>query len=170
MTGVDYDDETSVLSVIPHTWWLEHVSCRYMLACLVHKDNKDVSCRPTKLPAGKSRSAIRKDSELALKEERAAAKLSRPVDTHGDMEYQMKKARVDGIKVYTKKIAVESIISQIAVMKDNEDLYKEMLVEHAYKTQLVGLLSELSGASDSGKTAQKGMVQTEEEIGNEEED
>jgi hypothetical protein len=34
---------------IPSAWWLESKKCKYMLACFVHKENKDLSSRPSKL-------------------------------------------------------------------------------------------------------------------------
>jgi hypothetical protein len=53
ITGVDCDCPTSVYATIPSTWWSEHNFCNYMLACPVHKDNKDISMRATELPAGR---------------------------------------------------------------------------------------------------------------------
>jgi len=48
--GVDYDDNISVWANIPEGWWLNHDICKYILSCLVHKDNKDISTKPTQQP------------------------------------------------------------------------------------------------------------------------
>jgi hypothetical protein len=36
--GVDYDIPLAVQAQIEETWWLTSPSCKYMLCCLVHKD------------------------------------------------------------------------------------------------------------------------------------
>ncbi len=43
ITGVDYDDNISVWANIPEGWWLNHDVCKYILSCLVHKENKDIT-------------------------------------------------------------------------------------------------------------------------------
>jgi hypothetical protein len=48
-------------------------TCKFMLACLVHKDNKDISSRPMKLPPGRSRVDVRKEKGRAISEERSKA-------------------------------------------------------------------------------------------------
>ena len=49
---LDYNDPVAVATQIPPTWWLEHSLCKYILSVLVHKDNKDISTEPAKLPGG----------------------------------------------------------------------------------------------------------------------
>ena len=44
---VNYDDPGSVSSKIPSWWWLHDDKCKYILSCLVHKDNKDLSTCPS---------------------------------------------------------------------------------------------------------------------------
>jgi hypothetical protein len=43
---VDYEDDKSILQAVDPLWWLKHKSCKYMLTCLVHKDNLDLSTKP----------------------------------------------------------------------------------------------------------------------------
>ncbi len=80
ITGVDYDCPASVDARIPPTWWLEHNSCKYMLVCIVHKDNKDILTHATELPAGYTRAVARviKLNELAIEREYAWVKESSP--------------------------------------------------------------------------------------------
>jgi hypothetical protein len=40
---LDYYDPVAVATQIPPTLWMEHSSCKYILAVLIHKDNKDIS-------------------------------------------------------------------------------------------------------------------------------
>ena len=44
---------------VAHLKGLEHVSCKYILSLLVHKDNKDISSQPATLPAGPKSKDIR---------------------------------------------------------------------------------------------------------------
>jgi hypothetical protein len=46
-SGVDYGDNSCVWANIPKGWWLNHDVCKYILSCLVHKDNKDITTKPT---------------------------------------------------------------------------------------------------------------------------
>jgi hypothetical protein len=74
-----------------------------MLACLVHKNNKDVSCHPTKLSPGGSRKDLRKEKKHAISKERAKAKADRPIpiqETYGDIDHAIKKAKVEGMNAY----------------------------------------------------------------------
>jgi hypothetical protein len=74
-----------------------------MLACLVHKDNKDVSCHPKKLPPGRSCKDLQKGKERAISEERAKAKADHPIpiqETYGDVDCAIKKAKMEGMNAY----------------------------------------------------------------------
>ena len=75
----------------------------FMFACLVHKDNKDVSCHPTKLPPGRSCKDFQKEKECAIVEERLKAKADHPIpiqETYGDVDCTLKKAKMEGMNVY----------------------------------------------------------------------
>ena len=64
-SGVDYDDELSVWANIPEGWWLNHDVCKYILFFLIHKDNKDITMKPTQQPSGHSRIEARNRKEKA---------------------------------------------------------------------------------------------------------
>ena len=105
---------------IPDGWWLTSETCKFMLACLVHKDNKDISSHPTNLPPGRSRIAARKEKERAISVERGKAKMDRPVpaqETYGDIEIAIKKAKVEGMKSYASKTAMDMIVTQVNLMR-----------------------------------------------------
>ncbi len=68
---LDYDDPVAVATQITPTWWMEHSSCKYILSVLIHKDNKDISMQPAKLPAGPKRNDIRKVTKRMVEKERA---------------------------------------------------------------------------------------------------
>ena len=119
-----------------------------MLACLVHKNNKDISSKPTKLAPGRSRKEARKEKERAVADERANAKLQRPIsdrERFGDVELAIKKARVEGMKSHSEKIAVDSIVAQVNLLRENQAFYQEIHGEDKYRAMIVNLLNKLPG-------------------------
>jgi hypothetical protein len=90
-----------------------------MLACLVQKDNKDISSKPMKLPPGRSRKDARKAKDQAVAKEHAMAKMQCPISNcehFGDVDLAIKKARVEGMKSHAEKIAVDAIVSQVNLL------------------------------------------------------
>ncbi len=112
-------------------------TCKFMLACLVHKDNKDISSCPTMLPPGRSCVDARKEKGRAILEERSKVKAEHPVpaaqsaqERYGDINHAIKKARVEGMKSHAAKVAVDTIILQVNVMRENAEFYKKIHGEH----------------------------------------
>ncbi len=91
VTGVDYNDNISVWANIPEGWWLNHEVCKYILSCLVHKENKNITTKPTMQPPGHTCIEARGRKEKALEGERAAANADCPVEKYGDVDHQIKK-------------------------------------------------------------------------------
>lgn len=150
--GLDYDDPIAVQAVIPQSWWLTSQSCKFMLCCFVHKDCKDLSTRPTELPAGHTRKEARANSRAVLAKERDEAKAERIVggERYGDVEHTMKKARVVGMQAQAEKIAVETIQTKLKLLNENADVYKTMHGEEVYNKMVVDLLNKMMGAKSSG--------------------
>jgi hypothetical protein len=144
VVGVDYDGEADVYKHISPLWWLEHESSKYMLAIFVHKDIKDISFMPTRLPPGDTREEICKEKEQALLDEWATAKANRPVP-HGDIDHQIKMACVTGMRSHVEKQNLESIVEQINVMRKNEQMYKMIYGEVKYQQMIVNLMNKMPG-------------------------
>jgi hypothetical protein len=153
---LDYDDPVAVNAEIPHSWWLEHDSCKYILSVLVHKDNKDISTRPATLPPGPTRTAMRNSAQQKTEKERAQAKEQLPVvvlqpdgseviEKYGDVEHQAKKARADGMRSVTDKNKVDTIMSQISVMLQLEEVCVSRLGREDYERQLIHLANQMPG-------------------------
>ena len=134
----------SVAGNISNTWWLTHPSCQFMLSCFVHKDNKDIFTNAADLPGGKTRETARKDKFESLVEARAAAKVNRPV-TYGDVEYQMKKARVEGMASQIDRNKIANINEQIKMMRDQEEMFVSAYGEDTYRSMILGLMNGLPG-------------------------
>ncbi len=70
---------------------MNHDICNYILSCLVHKENKDITTKPMTQPPGHMCVEVRGRKEKALKDEGAAAKVDRLVEKYGDVDHQIKK-------------------------------------------------------------------------------
>ncbi len=148
--GVDYNDKDSVMSQVMPSWWLEHDSCKYMLTMFVHKENKDLSLQPTTLPPGDTRKSTRKKRHAAMQEEWTIAKAAHPVEIgtmerYGDVDHQMKKTCVDGMRYQVDEIATNTIVTHIKVMCENADVYKAIMGKAKYNEQLVALINKMPG-------------------------
>jgi hypothetical protein len=121
-----------------------------MLSCFVHKDCKDLSTQPTKLPAGHNRKDARANSRAVLAKEREESKAERIVggERYSDVEHTMKKARVVGMQVQAEKIAIETIQTKLMLLRENADVYKAMHGEE--HKMVVDLLNKMMGATNSG--------------------
>jgi len=150
--GLDYDDAIAVQASIGDTWWLTSQSCKYMLCCFVHKDCKDLSTRPTELPAGHTRKEARANSRAVLAKERAESKAERIVggERYGDVEHQLKKARVVGMQAQAEKISIDTIQTKLKLLRENADVYKAMHGEGLYNKMVVDLINKMTGSTSSG--------------------
>jgi len=160
--GLDYDDPVAVNEEIPHSWWLADESCKYILSVLVHKDNKDISTKPTKQPPGPTRTLLRENKTKETAKERSAAKAQRPitaaqpdgtvvVEKYGDVDHQSKKAKVDGMRSVIDKNRVDAIMSQISVMRSLEEIYVGRMGRDEYERRLVGLANQMPGLMEQTK-------------------
>ena len=144
MEGVDYNHTESILEKVPDNWWLAHSTCNFMLCCFVHKDNKDIFTHVTALPAGKTVAVMRLEKAEEISEAHAVAKTTRPV-THGDVEYQMKKARIEWMNSLIDKNNIANIFEQIKMMKDQEEMLVMAYGRDTYKSMVLGLMNGLPG-------------------------
>ena len=144
MEGVDYNHTESILEKVPDNWWLAHSTCNFMLCCFVHKDNKDIFTHVTALPAGKTVAVMRLKKAEEISEAHAVAKTMRPV-TRGDVEYQMKKARIEWMNSLIDKNNIANIFEQIKIMKDQEEMLVMAYGRDTYKSIVLGLMNGLPG-------------------------
>ncbi len=155
-TGVDYDDDVSVWQNIPGGWWLNPNACKYILSCLVHKDNKDMTTKPTHQPPGHSRIEARERKEKVLEGKRAAAKADCPVEKYGDVDHQLKKVRVEGLQLQVAKnrsdaikTRVDAVRAHIEMMQQIESVYIWKMGQDKYDNMIVSLMNQMPGMENS---------------------
>ncbi len=147
--GIDYDDIDSVIAQVPENWWITAESCKYMLACFVHKCNPDLNIDPKAAPAGATRESGRKVKKAELGEVRAVAKADRPVgkgvEKLGVVDHQIKKARVDGMHSQVTKNQIDAIVQQITVMQENEEILVGVHGKKEYDRMIAALVIKMPG-------------------------
>ena len=123
-----------------------------MLCCFVRKDCKDLSTRPTELPAGHTRKEARANSRAVLARERAESKAEQIVggERYGDVKHQLKKARVVGMQAQAEKISIETIETKLKLLRENADVYKVMHGAELYNKMVVDLLNKMMGYTSNG--------------------
>jgi hypothetical protein len=155
-SGVDYDDKLLVWANIPERWWLNHVICKYILSCLVHKDNKDITTKPIQQPPGHSRIEARGRKEKVLEVRRAVAKADRPVEKYDDVDHQIKKIRVEGMQSQVLKnradaikTCVDATRTQIELMLQMESVCVGKMGQDKYDDMIVSLINQLPSMKSS---------------------
>jgi hypothetical protein len=86
--GVDYEDDKSILQAVDPSWWLKHKSCKYMLTCLIHTDNLDISTKPTETPPGITHKDSRIEKVAALATEHIVDKTKCSPPPINEMDHQ----------------------------------------------------------------------------------
>ncbi len=127
---------------------MEHDSCKYILSCLVHKENKDILTKPTEQRAGRTRESICDERNRDIAEERAVVRAERPVERHGDVKHQMKKMRVEGMQSQHEKNQVERITAQINLLERMKDIHVRMMGRERYEERIVSLMNQMPGMAD----------------------
>ena len=115
-----------------------------MLACLVHKDCKDISLRPMELPPGRTRVEAREDARTMLEVERIDGKTKRSHDPFTEVEHQLKQARVVGMKAQAAQIALQTIQTKIQMLRENAEVYIQTHGQHGYNEMIAGLLTRMA--------------------------
>ena len=133
-----------------------------MLACFVHKSNPDLNIDPKAAPAGATRESGRKVKKAALEEVRAVAKAARPlgkgVEKLGDVDHQIKKARVDGMRSQVAKNQIDAIVQQIKVMRENEEILVGVHGKNEYDRMIAALVIKMPGVEQVVSRKQPPLV------------
>lgn len=114
-----------------------------MLACLVHKDNKDISSAAVDLPSGGTRIDQRMAASAEVSEERTSARATRPASVSEIVDIDFKKAKVRGMNAHVSEKEIKNIQAQITTMKENKEYFIEAMGEEAFKYEICNLLKLL---------------------------
>ncbi len=135
---------------------MNHDVCKYILSCLVHKENKDITTNPMTQPPGHLHVKARGRKKKALESEQAVAKADHPVEKYGDVDHQIKKIRMEGMQLQVLKncadairTCVDAIRMQIKLLKQMESNYVQRMGQDKYGNMIVSLMNQMHGMETS---------------------
>jgi hypothetical protein len=97
------------------------------------------------LPPGRTRVEAREESRRTVEGERADARRSqREMNQFGDVDHQLKKARVVGMQAQAEKIAIDTIQTKIQLLRENADVYRSIHGEQRYNEMIVALINKMT--------------------------
>ncbi len=117
-------------------------------------------------PPGDTQKEARKKKADALAEERVTARAARPVSIYDNVDHELKKAKVDEMRSKVEKNLVKSIVSQINVMRQNEEIYKSMLGVTKYQEKIVQLMNKMPSLATTDNVATDSIDMTKDGDGN----
>ena len=103
---------------------------------------------PFELPPGCAQIEAREDSRKMLEGEGADARSQRAINQFGDVDHQLKKARVVGMKAQAEKIAIDTIQTKIQHLHENGTVYRSVHGEQCYNKMLVALINKMTGMGE----------------------
>jgi hypothetical protein len=71
-------------------------------------------------------------------------------ERYGDVEHQLKKARVVGMQAQAEKISIETIQTTLKLLRENADVYKSMHGEGLYNKMVLDLINKMAGSTSNG--------------------
>ncbi len=82
-----------------------------------------------------------------MAKEREESKAERIVggERYGDVEHQLKKARVMGMQAQAEQISIETIQTKLKLLRENANVYKAMHGAELYNKMVVDLLNKMTG-------------------------
>jgi hypothetical protein len=86
----------------------------------------------------------------ALAADRATETVSRPIETNGHVENQIKKARINGMRSHVAKTDIKVIIVQVSALQANKEALVGTLMKVIFDAQIVHLLGQLPGLKMNG--------------------
>ncbi len=107
---------------------------------------------PTTLPPGRTRVEAREERRSSIQGEREHARSQQTVDKFGDVDHQLKKARVVGMQAQAEKIAIDTIQTKIQLLRENADVYRSAHGEQRYNEMLVALINKMTGTGGEEST------------------
>lgn len=68
------DEDESVMREMPKEYWLKGAKSKHLLACMVHRCNKEIAAECARLPSVQTREDQRRSAAARVANERAAAR------------------------------------------------------------------------------------------------
>ena len=99
--------------------------------------------------------------------------MGKGVEKYGDVDHQIKKARVDGMRSQVTKNQIDAIVQQIKVMRENEEILVGIHGKEEYDGMIAALVLKMPGVkqvASQKKTPLVDLMQTPTRDGDSDDD
>ena len=82
------DNSNDIIDQMPKDYWLKGDNTKFLLACMVHRTNKEIAMQCSSLPAGLTREVQRNNAAARVAAERSVARKERKIRESEDITGQ----------------------------------------------------------------------------------
>ena len=144
-------DDDDIISQMPGDYWLRGTTTRCLLACMVHRSNKEIAAACSNLPRGQTREMQRSNAAARVAQERDDAREARKRSSEFDQADQRIRTNIGEMSIIKSKNDV--VATQLGLYNANKDAFIAAMGEDAYNKRIIELLGKLpdpSGPSIGG--------------------
>ena len=142
---VDADNDNDVLKQMPKDYWLKGDNTKFLLACMVHRTNKEIATKCSSLPASVTREVQRSNAAARVAAERLEARNERKRRERDD---------ITGLRICNNmgqtsliKSRNELVMNQIRLYNENKEAFIATMEQEAFNAKIMELLNKLPDPS-----------------------
>ena len=142
---VDPDNDNDVMKQMPKDYWLKGDNTKFLLACMVHRTNKEIATKCSSLPASVTREVQRSNAAARVAAERLEARNERKRRERDD---------ITGLRIRNNmgqtsliKSRNELVMNQIRLYNENKEAFVATMGQEAFNAKIMELLNKLPDPS-----------------------
>ncbi len=136
---------------MPGDYWLRGTTTLCLLACMVHRSNKEIAAACSNLPRGQTREMQCSNAAARVAQEREDAREARKRSSECDQRDRRIRTNIGEMSILKSKNDI--VATQLGLYNANKDAFIAAMGEEAYNKQIIELLGKLpdpSGPSIGG--------------------
>lgn len=133
-------DDDEVIPSIPSDFWLKGCKTRCLLACMVHRTNKEIASSVASLNPGQSREIQRNNATARIVAERDTARKTRKRESD-DENHKRIRNQIGHMSVI--KAQNDIVSTQLRLYNENRDAFVAAMGEAEYNNKIIELLKKL---------------------------
>ena len=142
---IGYENE-DIIPFIPNDYWLRGTKTRCLLACMVHRMNKEVATNVSSLRPGQTREEQHENAAERIVMERQIARNARKRDNdEEDTTHKRLRNHIGMMSVIKSQNDVVSV--QLCLYNENRQAFIATMGEDAYNQKIIDLLNKLPDPS-----------------------
>ena len=139
------DNDNDVIDQMPKDYWLKGDNMKFLLACMVHRTNKEIAMQCSLLPAGSTREVQRNNAAARVAAERSAARKEWKKRESKDITGQRIRNSMGQTSLI--KSRNELVMTQIRMYNENKDAFVATMGQEAFNAKIIELLNKLPDPS-----------------------